>query len=396
MDTDAIDFPLDQLPEKVRQVYRPWGTRTLKIRVSASTKIPALRIRPKRVHPGEAARGIFRGYADDGDAFVVSWGGGHEPGPCIQSKDFLKAFERCAPLEAGASSMIFFNLTHVGPELPEAVTVSIETYDEESGQVFATLPIEVQKPELPEAVVRFEQVETALWRPVGTMLPQYDPRWWPRPVSYVAAPEMPLIIQRDGLSLYIQWDNKVVAKITDYTEPTFLDTDAFSFELFDFDAWHLALRDWFFWLDKNMGGDFFVGRHEVPDAERFDLLIRKSDGRVTLACTDLHWRETWGQVEPDKILEATLGLGLQTTLDLAKEQMEKMWAVWKRQEKKDHTRPYNPIIYVERLAESLGKEQVGSVRAKGSEAHLPALHNVTQTDDGSRPPRMTSSDVRLG
>jgi len=396
MDTDTIDFPLDQLPEKARQVYRPWGTRTLKVRVATDTKRPALRLRPKKINPGEVARGIFRGYADDSEAFVVSWGGGHEPGPCIQSKDFLKAFEQCAPLEAGASNMIFLNLTHIGPELPETVTVSLEAYDEESGQVFATLPIEVQKPELPAGVVRFEHVESALWRPVGTMLPQYDPRWWPRPVSYVKAPDLPLIIQRDGLSLYIQWDSKVVARITDHTEPTLLDTDDFTFELFDFDDWHLALRSWFFWLDKNMGGDFFVGRHEVPDAERFDLLIRKSDGRVTLACTDLHWRETWGQVEPDQILEATLGLGLETTLDLAKEQMEKLWAVWKRQENKDHSRPYNPIIYIERLAESLGKEQAGTVRAKGTEAHLPALHHVTQTDDGSRPPRMTSSDVRLG
>jgi hypothetical protein len=91
-----------------------------------------------------------------------------------------------------------------------------------------------------------------------------------------------------------------------------------------------------------------------------------------------------------------LGLGLETTLELAKEQMTKLWAVWKREEKKDHPRPYNPITYIERMAESLGKEEAGTVRAKGSEAHLPALHNVSQTDDGSRPPRMTSSDVRLG
>lgn len=394
--TEALSFPLDSSPDGVQMVYRPWGTRILKVRVSSDTSVPALRIRPKGVRLEEATRGLFRGFADDSDAFIVSWGGGHEQGPCIQSEDFLKAFERCAPMVGGSAGMIFFNLTHVGPDLPETATVTLEAYDEVSGDVFAFLPVQVQKPELPSGVVQFQQAETGRWRPAGEMLPRYDPRWWPRSVTYETTPPLPLQLQRDGLNLLVQWDGETVATIADHTEPSILDTDAVSFELFHFDEWHVALRVWFFWLDKNMGGDFFVGRHEVPDAERFDLLIRKRDGRVTLACTDLHWRETWGVAQPNKRIKATLGLGLETTLELAREQLTKLWSVWRREEKKDHARPYDPIIYIERLAESIGKEQAGTVRARGTEAHLPALHNVTQTDDGSRPPRMTSSDVRLG
>jgi hypothetical protein len=396
MTSDIISFTLDRTPDTARQVYRPWGTRTVKVRVSTSAEVPALRIRPKDMRAEEAAKGIFRGYADDSDAFIISWGGGHEAGPCIQSEDFLSAFERCAPMDAGASNMIFFNLTHVGPDLPASAAVTLEAYDHESGDVFASLPIQLEKPAVPVGVIQFQQREAGFWQPTGAMLPRYDPRWWPRPVTYSPAPPLPIHVRRDGLELQVRWHGRVVATISDHTEPTVLDTDAMSLELFDFDEWHVVLRAWFFWLDTNMGGDFFVGRHEVPDAERFDLLIRKQDGRVTMACTDLHWRETWGLVEPDKMLKATLGLGLETTLDLAKEQLEKLWAVWSREEKKDHTRPYNPITYIERMAESLGKEEAGTVRAKGTEAHLPALHNVTQTDDGSRPPRMTSSDVRLG
>jgi hypothetical protein len=397
MTVEPIKFSLNQPMANASTSYRPWGTRVLKVKVSTDTSAPALRIRPSGVRTEEEKNGIFRAYADDSDAFIVSWGGGHEPGPCIQSKDFLKAFERCAEMEAGAASVIFFNLSHVGPELPDTATVTLEAYDEDSGEKFASLSIDLQKPEsLPEQIVRFEKTGDGRWWPSAGMLPVYDPRWWPRPVTYVApSSPLPLSIHREGLKLRVQWDGRRVATITDHTEPTILDTDALSFELFDFDKWHVALRTWFFWLDKNMGGDFFVGRHEVPDAERFDLLIRKQDGQVTLACTDLHWRETWGMVDEGDILEATLGLGLETALELAKENLEKLWAVWKREEKKDHTRPYNPISYIERMAERLGKQETGTVRDKGTEAHLPALHNVTQTDDGSRPPRMTSSDVRL-
>jgi hypothetical protein len=158
----------------------------------------------------------------------------------------------------------------------------------------------------------------------------------------------------------------------------------------------VALRIWFFWLDKNIGKAFFVGRHEVPDAERFDMLIRRQDGATTLACTDLHWRETWGRVTRGEPLKATLGLSREAKIKLAEGAMSKMWRVWQRAEDVDHKRPYNPLPYIERMAATLGQEAVGTVRAKGTEAHLPALQNVETTDEDGRPPRMTSSDVRLG
>ncbi|MCZ7669031.1 MAG: hypothetical protein M5U34_18485 [Chloroflexi bacterium] len=63
-----------------------------------------------------------------------------------------------------------------------------------------------------------------------------------------------------------------------------------------------------------------MGRHEVPDAERFDLLLRPGDGLVTLACTDLHWREMWGQtIAPP--LEATVGLNWRQKAVLGKEKI---------------------------------------------------------------------------
>jgi hypothetical protein len=160
--------------------------------------------------------------------------------------------------------------------------------------------------------------------------------------------------------------------------------------LFDFDEWHVALRIWFFWLDANIGDGFFIGRHEVPDAERFDLLIRKKDGVVTLACTDLHWREVWGQVVGGP-LQATLGMSRETKLKLAQEKLNELWSVWEEGEEQHYDGIYNPTEdYIPRMARRFGQMIV--VKKKGTEAHLPMLHNVTQTD----PSRWTSSDVRLG
>ena len=158
----------------------------------------------------------------------------------------------------------------------------------------------------------------------------------------------------------------------------------------------VVLRIWFFWVDKYVGGGFFVGRHEVPDAERFDMIIRRKDGRVLLAGTDLHWREVWAHVLPTKILRATLGMPRDTAIKLAKEKWSETWneiwgkALHRAEVDTASEHPNNPVDpYVRRLAE---REATVTLKAGGTEAHIPTLHNVEQR----RPPVMTSSDVRLG
>ena len=395
--TASIPFQLDKPGSGATVAYRPWGTSTLKVQISTQTDLSPLRLRPKNVSPEESENGLFRAFADDCDAFIISWGGGNEPGPCTKAEDFLMAFEKCAELSAGESSTIFFNVRHVGPDVPETATITLQAYDEDEGQVIASLPIQVQLAATYQTdAIQLRETEPGFWRPVGSSLPTYDPRWWPRLVNYVPAADLPLIIQRGNNELFVQWDGCIAAMVTDHTKPTILNLGDISYELFYFDEWHVALRIWFFWLDKNIGTDFFVGRHEVPDAERFDMLIRRQDGVTTLACTDLHWRETWGRVKKGEPLEATLGLSTDTKIKLAKEALGKVWQVWQRDEKVDHKRPYDPLNYIKRMAATLGAEAVGTVRAKGTEAHLPALQNVETTDQPDRPPRMTSSDVRLG
>ena len=197
----------------------------------------------------------------------------------------------------------------------------------------------------------------------------------------------------------IEWGEpgNTIAVIEDYTNPSvLLLAETISFELFAFDEWSVALRVWFFWVDKYVGGGFFIGRHEVPDAERFDMIIRRKDGRVLLAGTDLHWREVWARVLPTKILRATLGMPRDTAIKLAKEKWSETWnEIWVRalnrtEKSVDTGYPNNPVDpYIRRLAE---REATVTVKAGGTEAHIPTLHNVEQR----RPPVMTSSDVRLG
>jgi hypothetical protein len=392
-------------------IYRPWGTRTIKLKLTTRTDLPRLWARPQGVLPEEEALGIYKAYADDSRAFHITWGGGHERGPCVKSKDVLSAFETCAPLAANDSSYLFFNLTHAGTQLPPSASMTLRAFEclDTNGEIverdLARLCVPIQSPSnLPpvEEIIRMLPGEQdGTWSAsVGRYLPAYDSRWWPSPeVTYESSERPPLVVHMAKGALSIEWEEpgKRIAVIEDYTDPSvLLQAESIAFELFAFDQWSFVLRVWFFWVDKYIGGGFFVGRHEVPDAERFDMIIRRKDGQVLLAGTDLHWREVWARVLPAKILRATLGMPRDTAMKLAKEKWSEIWnEIWGRalhraENSADSEHPNNPVDpYIRRLAE---REATVTVKAGGTEAHIPTLHNVDQR----RPPAMTSSDVRLG
>ncbi|MCB8923084.1 MAG: hypothetical protein H6662_15970 [Ardenticatenaceae bacterium] len=388
-----ITFPLDREPDGATLVYRPWGVRAIKLLVTSEVETAVLRIRPRAIKQTEADAGIFRASADDSDAFVISWGGGHEPGPCLKAEDYLVAFERCAALQPGDTSLIYFNLDHIGPDLPGEATVTIEAYDEKMGEVKATLPIRLQKPPAyNDSVVQFIQ-NGAVWQPQGTQVASYEPRWWPRPaVDYVPLATYPLQVRLDGKRLLVEWGGKTVAQITDHTDPTVLLPQSMRLELFEFDRSHLALRAWFFWLDKNIGSG-----HEVPDAERFDMLLRKQDGYVTLACTDMHWREMWAQIDGAP-MEATLGMSRAAKLKLLTEGIAKVKAFFTGEKEADHDGVFSPVDgpapLIPKQAARLGGGDFAT-RGKGAEAHLPTIINVVEQSDATTL-KMVSSDVRLG
>jgi len=408
-----IPFALDQqyCHADLPFIYRPWGTRTLKLKITSQIDLPGLWVRPGRVSPEEMALGIYKAYADDSQAFHLTWGGGHEIGPCVKSKDVLGAFESCAPMKASETSYMYFNLTHAGSELPASATVTLRAFEylEKNGkpteQEQAKISIKIQPPvglppdnEIQRVIPGEQDNKWIVSR--GIYLPVYDSRWWPSTqVDYELSERPPLILRISDGKLLIDWHEveNTIAVIEDYTNPSvLLLAETIAFEVFAFDEWSIALRVWFFWTDKYHGGEFFFGRHEVPDAERFDLIIRRKDGRVLLAGTDLHWREVWARVLPGRILRATLGMPRETAIQLAKDKWSEAWnAIWAKPSSKsingEETEPLNNPVdpYIRRLAE---REATVTVKAGGTEAHIPTLHNVEQR----RPPVMTSSDVRRG
>ncbi len=404
-------FRLDQgdQPAGGTLEYRPFGTRSLKIEIGTVIDLPPLTL---NVEGPPGGNGRIYTLAGPGRELQISWGGGHENGPPAMAEDLAMAFEKSAALAGDRKrNTIFFNVRHLGPGLPANVPLTVKAVRED-GTLQASLTITLSRPPgYSDDVIRLMPAgeETGRWAPSnGNRLPLYDSRWWPSDtINYVSSQPPSITVERDGDALLVKWArDKRIASIKDLTAPTILDIqDGLSFELFHFDDDHLVLRAWFFWLDKSIGHKFFVGRHEVPDVERFDMLLRKTDGQVLLACTDLHWRENWGQlIEPADPLEATIGLTIDQKWEMGRKAMGKIFT------HEDDTRPrYNPLGFIHRLAERLAAgDEVVVKRAKGSEAHVPSLNNIGQATIGGHDEpivlkketrtvhEMTSTDVRKG
>ena len=147
----------------------------------------------------------------------VTWGGGHERGPCVKTKDALSAFETCAPLTANDSSYLFFNLTHTGTSLPSSATITLRVYEclDANGKVieqdYARLLLPIQPPpNLPpvEEIIRIVPgTQAGTWRAsAGRYLPAYDSRWWPSPeVAYESSERPPLAVRMEKGALADRW-----------------------------------------------------------------------------------------------------------------------------------------------------------------------------------------------
>ena len=411
MASGSINFALDGNSQNAVLVYRPWSVRTLKVVVSVTAvnqnNFPALRLRTKRMADKDVT-GITCGYADDNDDFVISWGGGHENGPCIQASDDGHV-EGCIPLEAAATSNIFLNVHHRGPGVPETAVVTLEAYNEnENNKVYASLNVTLQKPVVDASnIVQLHAATSGNWQTnAGTLLPTYDPRWHPdSDVTYVSSASIPLQVQQDEFTLRFLWGGEEIAMVEDKTRPSMLDPDfsadkyqpgGVHFELFHWDNEFFALRIWFSWLNIRIPDHIWkAAKHEVPDAERFDLLIRRKTGHIGLACTDLHWREMWGRCEDlDEPVTGYIGLTGGTLIRVGIEDI--------MNKKLPQNLPDNLVIkkklpydllleFVKREADAFADQDDNAkdvTLGPGNQAHVPTLNNVVFD------PMLVGKDVR--
>ena len=429
----ATTFEVDPShTDEVTVDYLPFGTRVLKIRVvntAGPTDVPLV-LRPANMPSPDQNAGRFAGHADDCPDIWITWGGGHELGPCAHGSD-IGWQETCAPLERGSSSYAYLHVTHRPDTSPVDLSDAAFTLlamPQPAGEPVGRLKINLCVPRGCSAHDAIRPV----WRPdadggrigfYGSQIPTYLSRWWPEHRIYYSdtpAPDLSIgyqpvsepadwpwlrLWQAAGVALLgepgqvdVRLGDQPIMTISGNVEPALFRDRWMLPEVYRFySSRYMVLRLWFFWLDTHLDAVRHQV-HEIPDIERFDVLIDLEKRQALYACTDLHWREMWGTVRRQPIT-SHVGLSAGQLLRLLGQRIEDeffdLMMIW------DGTEGVvrNPAVHLceELTAHAecdhrvLAPEEEIVKRGAGLFAkHSPYFDDETVKLDG----RLTSGDVR--
>lgn len=403
--SNAISYVIEEgRHDSATTKFLPYGTRTLRFAVTNNLGQPMkLWLRPENTPSEYRQTGRIRGRVD-GDrllvTFWVHWAGGDEVGACVKmdEKDPLKdktvkVWEvKPVPVDPGETRVVFLNVTHLKGKVRDRF-LTLRPYTKVGDQEQALDSSLHLKLEVPLAG------ETPVSRPVrgkwnrsgsrltfsGDQMADYVSRWWPSAgFTYNPAGDLPgrlgLHLRDDVLILKLDADSQglggvKLAEIKDHDwEP---EQDVHRLrpcrpELFHFCGQrYYVVRFWFLWLDTGIGE-----KHEVPDAERIDVLFDLEKKRVLYMGTDFHYKETWGRLGGSETVgEAALGLGLESVGGFALASLRSFFDKSKT--------PDPPRLIARQLCEAFTWQT-------GPQAHVPTLTNITIFGN------VTSPDVREG
>lgn len=421
IDFHLLQFPMvaGLAPQEIE--YLPYGTRTLKIKVSNPGNEPENLVLRSANQPTNFGKDVFYTHEQDGKDFRLSWGGGHEEGACVLGKDkevLSKKFpfEECVSLPAGADSFVYLNLTHTVNSFNPGKAYNLLLTLHPHGSPPSTpakyeLRIKLKPPQVSDPVrLAPENDEPTIWRVSGSQVPTYLPRWWsPAGVVYPQdtprPPDLKLQFGDKDLEFAIRTnpgqeppDFKPLACIRDNVIGQNIGNSEARFfggELYHFCGDYFVLRLWFFWLQK-AGLKTIVA--EIPDSERFDLVIDPREHRVRYVATDAHWREVWARPQEfEKTVEARLGLFSNDVLknmfgSIVPRKRYETFVDWLRHSGQEEDGEPKPIRRPsDKICKNLlaGDVQAAKDLGPGVECHVPYFVNC-------QPPSFISTDPKLG
>jgi hypothetical protein len=446
--TDPIEIDFEIVPGQTRYAkvdYLPYGTKTLKIHSFVEQgEQPPLRLWPGKSGFKLETANLFVCHEDGGDDLWVTWGAGHEQGPWARSGG--SPGDEGWPLKPGESGFSYLNVTHPNPEkCRSGCQVELKDYKltvhamTEAGKCTSCLEINLRAPrlregedgpaELPDPVRAQWQEDGANASTIrfeGTDVPLYVSRWWPtQKVEYRQLPRnsdqrkalealhieyertakdgehwwnylwsnAPYKLPDERGRICVLFDNKSLMEIGGNLGTHLFDERLLLPEVFLFsDQQHIVLRLWFLWVDKSRHK-----LHEVPDAERFDLLIDAKNRDVSFVGTDLHWREMWFKCighPAGAHVGLTFSKILEHVADQFKDFKDEVKSIFGMGQSGTGQRgnPVNNLVEI--LASPTPSGQDSMLEEAGLFKHVPTLDSRTLVMPGESEAQLTSTDVR--
>jgi len=312
------------------------------------------------------------GTAEGDPDLWVAWGAGDERGFCVKTKDRFKIDKVPLPLDDDGCYYIYLHLIH-RPEQPFAHTPAAKTLTVQAtgkdGQVYGETTVRLTTPAAAANPVRAHWdwdldggVSKITLRGAGNgpaQLPRYVSRWWPvRRVEYAPVDaatarflqELQIVYRRqenskDRSRIDVSLGDTPLAEFTGELALPLHDYRLCTAEVFRFlDDYHLVVRLWFYWVHLGLSPDQLLTfvpperrdgwraqaeevsqglkkgllpwhkREEVPDVERFDLLLDLENLNTKYVGSDTHWQEFWAIIADGEPLRARIA----TLLDSGK------------------------------------------------------------------------------
>ncbi len=356
--------------------YQPFGVKILKLRIQRNqmTKpdLGPIWIHPEgytRPDANDPEKQRVYGTAVNDPDLWVAWGAGDERGFCIKTKDRFKINKVPLPLNDDGEYFVYLHLIHRPAEpfnhIPEEKDLVIQATDENK-VVHGHINVKLTVPAGAADSLRprwqwHDQTASSSIHLQGPddhspQLPRYVSRWWPsQKITYEPVNQADVGFLSNLRVSYQRQDNgQDNGRIDIHHGDTHLaqfrgdialplhDFRLMNVELFRFlDGRHLVLRLWFYWVHlgfsqaellsfitapdaaaraeaKRVHDGLRKGllpwhkREEVPDLERFDLLLDPQNLAIKYVGTDTHWQEFWARVTTGEPLNARIATLLDT------------------------------------------------------------------------------------
>lgn len=387
--------------------YLPFGTTTLKLRFDPPGDCPtgSFVATPRERHSDPMR--VMVGHEDDGSDLWISWGGGKWEGIHFEP--------------AEGQRYLYFNICHRGDLMADEYPVTIQVKSKE-GQLVAERCFMLLRPHARQPIRLLWQNDwpfgsTLHWQ--GKQVASYQSRWWPEQrINYAEREIPPFRVRYDRLVTDNQWgrvtlsmvgeeagaSEQVLVRVDGRLESALHDVRLFHADLFHFheDVW--AVRLWFSWLhDRFTSDDIHPDlrgktsplvrdrKEEIPDAERFDILVDVKEKIVTHIGTDNHYKELWGEWgESDSPLQAYIGhnRSARTVLFILSARLSDTFASLSNSRDDD----YNPVTLIREQLEDGAYRALSFSEIRDAlswEAHPPLV------DDFRVPGELIGPDVRL-
>jgi hypothetical protein len=298
--------------------YIPFSISTIKLAIQNEEHLDVdILIKPTRFQNNEDFCG---GFDDEKRGLRIIWGGGQENGlqTIVKGNDKKYLFLFVFPMDN--FKLLDYNLT---------LQVNKTILESNQSNMMEEIIIElspIQNVQLIENIAHQKirnNSETTKITFVGNLVGSYYPRWYPELFNLIANTDnyyqLDSTISNISFNLFkkSQGSNKdrIILNFNE-NEIAIVEGDMdganYHIDLFKFNN-AFIIRIWFLWISKKQFRDKnnleplqrdvqtrgIFDNPELPDFERFDIIVSSLNGNILAVCTDFHWQEYWYKLRND-------------------------------------------------------------------------------------------------